>query len=436
MKLTSELASLRVRAALGRAPQDQLEATVVLESWGVSSDLALTVAGPDVDAGPMPSWRVDSDVRHTGNLQDALEIIGLLAGIVAATMWAGPIISRLGGSAIDAWRVSLPVTLLLQWTLRRYYRSFSERGQRERLSGLRNAAWGLGIAPMIAVTVPVLLVFSPVAGAATSLVVLWTGGLLLTRRGWAPAYVALLLGGALAVTHRVSVVPVIGGESEAMLAMVVVAVATSRPARHLPGHWLEALKSGCVGAALGCMMVSVGFPRGAASVRLLGLAMAPGLLGSVVWFYLVAEFWHLLRPGVDVTRGSDSLTRTHRMSRLINLAGLTGYVVATVALSLAALAVASALGISSSDPSIIFLDLGTIGLASVLFAWLDVLGRAGTALVVEACALGAGLLVHSLGARGLAPYGALFAAALAAVLAEVVVYRLHGEPEWMAARIL
>ena len=46
VKLTAELAGLRVRAALGRAPQDRLEATVVLESWGVSSDLALEVALP------------------------------------------------------------------------------------------------------------------------------------------------------------------------------------------------------------------------------------------------------------------------------------------------------------------------------------------------------------------------------------------------------
>jgi len=53
VKLTEDLAGLRVRVALGRPPQDQLEATVVLESWGVSSDLAFTVAGPDTQAAPM-----------------------------------------------------------------------------------------------------------------------------------------------------------------------------------------------------------------------------------------------------------------------------------------------------------------------------------------------------------------------------------------------
>jgi hypothetical protein len=436
VKLTEDLAGLRVRAALGRPPQDQLEATVVLESWGVSSDLAFTVAGPDTQAAPMPLWRPYREEQRVADMQNALEVVGLLAGIVAATVWAGPLVFKLGGSAINAWRFALPVTLFVQWALRRYYRSFSERLRTARLSGLRNVVWGLGVAPAIAVAIPVMLLLSPVTGAATSLVVLWTGGLLLTRRGWAAIYVAFLLGGALAVGHQLSVVAVIGGESEAILAMVAVAVATSRPSRHLPGRLREALESGCVGAGLGGLIVSVGFPDGAASVRLLGIAMAPTLLASVVWFYLLAQFWHLFRPTVEVTKASDSLIRTHHLSRLINLAGLTGYVVTAVALSFAALAVACTLGISSRDPSIIFLDLGTIGLAGVLFAWLEVLGRAGTAFLVEACTLGVVLLIHELGIPGLARYGELVTAALAVVLAETVVYRLHRQPEWMAARLL
>ncbi len=435
MKLTDELASLRVRAALGRAPQDRFEATVVLESWGVSSDLALAVALADRDPDPMSAWHLDPEMAHASDLQDALELAGLLAGIMAATICAGSVISRLGGSAVDAWRVALPVTLLMQWTLRRYHRSLSARGRRERLSGFRNAGWAT-VAPTAALAMPALLVLCPVVGATLSLVVLWTGGLLLTRRGWAPLYVGLVIAGALAVSLRLPVVPVICVESETMLALVVIAVISSYPSRLLPGSWLEALRSGCVGALLGCMIVSVALPGSAASVELLGLALAPSLLGSVVWFFFVAGFWHLLRPGVGLTSDSDSLMATHRISKLINLAGLAGYGVTTVVVSLVALTVAAALGIASRDPSMIFFDLGTIGLAGVLFAWLDVLGHAGAALAVESVALGAGLLCHLLIRGGFASYGQLLIAAIAVVLTEAIAYRFHGEPEWLIARML
>jgi len=435
VKISEDLAALRVRAALGRAPQDRLEATVVLESWGVSSDLAIAVAGPDRDAGPISGWQLAPEMDHASKGQEALEVIGLLAGIMAATICAGPIISRLGRSADDAWRVALPITLFVQWTLRRYHRSLSAPARRERLGGFRHPAWGAAVLAVACLT-PTLLVVYPVAGASLSLVVLWTGGLLVTRRGWAPLYVALLVAGALAVSLRLRVAPVIGTESEAMLALVVVAVLSSCPSHQLPGSWLGALRSGCVGALLGCMIVTVALPGNAASVKLLGLAMAPSLLGSVVWFYFVAAFWGLLRPGLDISRDSDSLLATHRLSRLINLAGLTGYCVATVLMSFAALGIAAGLGISSPDPTTIFLGLGTIGLAGVLFAWLDVLGRPGVALCVECCALGGGLLIHTMSRGVLASHGELLSAALAVVLAEVVVFKLHGQPEWLAARMV
>jgi len=151
----------------------------------------------------------------------------------------------------------------------------------------------------------------------------------------------------------------------------------------------------------------------------------------------VAAFWRLLQPGIGLSQGSDSLMATHRRSRLINLSGLAGYGVTTVIISFAALMIASALGISSGDSAVIFLDLGTLGLAGVLFAWLDVLGRSGAALAVECSALTVCLLVHVLaGSGGLGSYGDLFGAVVAVILAEAVTYRLHGEPEWLSARML
>ena len=375
MKLTAELAALRVRAALGRAPQDRLEATVVLESWGVSSDLALAVARPAREASPVSSWRPDREMGRTTEQQETLEVVGLLAGIMAATICAGPMISRLGPSADQAWRIALPVTLAAQWTLRRYDRALSASGHRERLSGFRSGGWA-AVTVVVALLELILLRRSPVAGAALSLVVLWTGGLLLSRRGWAFAYVGLLVMGALGVNLRLPLVPVVAAESETMIALVVVGVLTSYRSQQMPGSWLNALRSGCVGALLGCMIVSVALPGSAGGVRLLGLAMAPSLLGSVVWFYFMAAFWNLLYPGVGLSRDSGSLVATHRMSRLINLVAVAGYCLIALVVSFAALAIAHGLGIVSRDPSLILLDLGTIGLAGVLFAWLDVLGRA------------------------------------------------------------
>ena len=354
---------------------------------------------------------------------------------MAATICAGPLIARLGASAVNAWRVALPLTLMLQWTLRRYHRSFSQTEAHERLGGLRNLRWG-STAVALAIVVPLLLVSCPLAGATVSLVVLWTGGLLLARRGWAPVYVVLLLGGALAVWLRLPIVAVVGDQSETMLGLVAVAVTSSSPSRHQPGSWLEALKSGCVGALLGCMIISVALPKGTASLKLLGLAMAPALLASVVWFYFAGAFWHLLGPGIALGSNSESLCLAHRMSKLTNLAALVGYTLTASVMSFVALGTAILLGVSSRDTGIIFLDLGTIGLAGVLFAWLDVLGRAGTVLAVECCVLGAGLLFDTFVHNGIGLYGTFFLGALAAASAEIVTYRLHREPEWLAARLL
>jgi len=221
-----------------------------------------------------------------------------------------------------------------------------------------------------------------------------------------------------------------------MLGLVAVAITSSSPSRHLPGAWSDALKSGCVGALFGCMIVSVALPKGTTSVKLLGLAMAPALLASVVWFYFAGAFWHLVRPGIALGSNSTSLSVMHRMSRRINLAALVGYTLTASVMSFVALGVAILLGVSSRDPGLIFLDLGTIGLAGVLFAWLDVLGRSGTVLAVEGCVLGAGLLFDTFVRNGLGPYGTFFLGALAAATAQIVTYRLHREPEWLAARLL
>lgn len=434
MRLSSELANRRVDAALGRAPQDDLEAAVVLESWGVSPELALEVAGAAPGAGaPLAG---PPTVAEVGNrAQDALETAGLLAGVLAATVWAGPVVAALGPAALDAWRVALPLTLTLQWALRRYYPSVSGHERLERLGSLRTPPWALG-AVLLAVAVPVLLALCPLAGAAISLSVLWTCGLLLTRRGWAPVYLALLLFCFLSAHLRLPLFPMIGDETETALALAAVAVVSSRPAVHLHGAGADAARSACIGGLLGLMIVGVGLSGSETSLRLVGLALCPSLIASALWFLVVGTFWQVLRPGAELGASSGSLAEIHRASRIINLVGVSGYLTATIVFSVPAVLIAHVTGIATPDCVAVVAELGLVGLAGALLAWLEAVGRAPVAMAVLALAIAAGLFLHAAGVPDVGAYGAIAAAAVTVIACEGVAYRLHAEPEWMAARLL
>jgi hypothetical protein len=437
MKLTTELAAVRARAALGRPPLDKLEAAVVLESWGLPQGRALPVSGAS-EAAPPPTaldrWSAMS-IEEDGD--SYLEILGLIAGLLAATLWAAPLVANLGGAAFSAWRWALPATFFLQWLIRRRYFTRFEKGRRDRLSGLRGEEVAPAIAVIVAVFLAVAILGVPGLGAALALMVIWTGGLLLVRRGWAPIYVGLLLAGTAAFVARTPAAMDVLAEGEAVLAAVVVAVMTSHQPRRWPRPWREALPSGLVGLSLGVIIVAFWFPVSAGGLRLLAVAMLPPLLGSLAWFWVLTHFWREIWIDFATTEvHGQNRGRLGRTAFRVNASALLSYILVVAPLAVAGIEAVRFFGIAAGNPVLIFLDLGLVGLASALFAWLEALQQGTLVLGVAICSLLAGLLTFHLVANGLTLYPEFVVAASASVLAAGALWLLHSEPDRLAAQML
>jgi hypothetical protein len=437
MKLTMELAALRARAALGRPPLDKFEASVVLESWGLSQSMALPVAGAGQAAPPPTALDRWSAMATEEEGESYLDILGLIAGLLAATLWAAPLVANLGGAAFSAWRWALPATYFLQWLVRRRYFSRFEKRRRDRLSGLRSERTAPAIAVIVAISLAVAVIRTPWLGAALTLMVIWTGGLFLVRRGWAPLYVGLLLAGTVAFAAHIPVPVDVLVEGEAVLAAVVVAVATSHQSQRWPRPWREAVPSGLVGLSLGILIVAFWFPVSADGLRLLAVAMLPPLLGSLAWFWVLTHFWRESWIDFATTEvHSPNRSRLSRTARWLNAGALLGYLLVTAPLAMAGIEAVRIFGIARGNPTLVFLDLGLIGLASAMLAWLEALRQAALALGVAIGSLIAGLVTLHVVANVATVYPEFVMAISASLLAAGALWLLHSEPDRLVAQML
>jgi hypothetical protein len=437
MRLTKELAALRVRAVLGRPPQDKLEASVVLESWGLPQGKALPLANAAA-AAPAPTaldrWSAMA-IEEDGN--SYVDTLGLIAGLLAATLWAAPLVAHMGGAAFSAWRWALPATFFLQWLVRRRYFYRFQRHRRDRLSGLRSQRAAPAIAALIAVFMVAAVNGPPQLGVAVALLVIWTGGLFLVRRGWAPFYITILLVGTLAFGARIPVRFDVLAECEAVLGAVVIAVVSSHQAARLPRSWRESLPSGLVGLSLGIIIVAFWFPVSADGLRLLAVAMLPPLLGSLAWFWVLNGYWKEIWIDFATTE-VRSRTRSHmrRTARRLNVGALLAYLLVAAPLAAAGIEAVKILGLARGNPDLVFLDLGLIGLAGAMFAWLDALKKSTLALGVALCSLIAGAITFHFVTDVVAVYPEFVVAASAIVFAATALYVLHREPDRLAAQML
>ena len=111
-----------VEAGLDRAPQDMLEAAVVLESWlGVPAQRAVALGGAMM-ADTEHERRASAGRPHAVKERPrraVYEALALVAAVAAIAGWAAPLGRALGPTQVErAIVVALPLTLALQWLLR------------------------------------------------------------------------------------------------------------------------------------------------------------------------------------------------------------------------------------------------------------------------------------------------------------------------------
>ncbi|WP_432572589.1 hypothetical protein [Kineococcus sp. SYSU DK005] len=459
MRITEGQAAARVRAALGREPQDALESAVVLEAWGGlvprvamplarSGTAAVRAAGPTGSAGiagpagsaqepgepgdPAPAEEPAVRRQREVTPSDPRELLGLVAALLATTAWVGPLSAEFGTATTElAWKLALPVSFALQWLVRR--RWLTDADGLGRLRAERGPVLAVGAASLL---VPLGVLLAPAHALAAALVVTWVGSLVAVVRGWGVPY-ALALVLASAAVH--AGLPVRWDVLAVVLltqGTVAAALLTTAPSVRPPTPWRRSLPAAAVGAGTALLVVldpSVGW---ASSASFPVVALVPSLLGSIWANRHLDRVWTVLLDVLASTR-----LREHARSRA---AGVFGAIVAgafarlllvTAAASLVLGALLHRGGAPTSGVAGLLLGLGCFGVVGFLAGLLESYSRLVAAGAVVLAAL-AGEVLAASGAAG-AQVPPLAVAALAATAAAVPpLVRLVRQPARTLATML
>ncbi len=367
---------------LQRPTQDRLEAAVVLEAWG---GIAPGEAFGLTSAVRRPQNNVFAPrVVRSDPLDPSLALgdLGFVAGVLGMGFYLSTLTNDLGARTVDmAWRLALPLSLAIQWAIRRRYLSGSDG-----LGRLRNDPRVLGvIAAAMALCVP----FRPGGWLAACLVGIWVGGFVITRLGWGLVFGGALLAGAGVLRAGASprlVLPVL-----TVLALTTAAagVRRHRPSDRLPGGRERAIVAGLIGAGIGGVLVLEPRFLWDGRAALVAITVVPALLGSVWGGWHMGKLWRVL-PNALVKQpfswsgGGSSITVVRAL-----LVGALGRVVVGASLGSIPILAWAASGAGPVDDVwallIAHLCLGVAGLAVSL---LEAFDRWGTALL----AVGVGCL--------------------------------------------
>lgn len=437
MRITADQAAARVRAGLGRPPQDALEATVVLEAFGgLGSRTALALAPGAVDGAAAPAEGVASR-SAPGDVSTAStrEVLGLVATLLATTAWVAPLAAALGGGPTDrAWKIALPVSFFLQWLLRRRHLD-GPHG----LGRVRADRPVLAVLALACLAVPALLLLDPVVALPAALVVTWVGGLLVVIRGWGLPYAASLLLATWALHLGVPVVVDIALVVALTGVALAAALLTSRPDRARPTPWPRSLATACIGGGTGLLIISDPAVEWSSGEPFPVVALVPSLLAGLWAGRHLNRIWTVLLDALASTRLTGRLDGpTWRVFAGIVLGALARLVAATAVLSLAAAALLADTPARQSELLYLLGGLGAFGLVNFLAVLLESFARVRSAALVVGAALAAAATVV-LAPAGLLPaqLAPLPAAALAAGLAAVVpVVRLVRRPSRTLATLL
>lgn len=418
--MTDPNARRLVEARLGRAPQDALEAAVVLEAWaGMPAQRALDTAraimprafAPPAAGGTRPA----APTRPPGML---LEGAALLVTVCAIALWAEPLAAELGAGLVGrALTLALPLTLGLQWALRARH-----LGRPSGLEGLGDRRGALAVAAVLVVATSTAAL-GPAGMLAGLLVVTWTSGSLLLRRGWVAAYAAIIacatppmLAGAPARAVVATVAALTAGG--ALLALRPAAGRTDEadapgPRAVVPGRWSRTVGAALTGVGVGVLLVgdpAVSWAGGSAAALALLPSAAGGLwAGHALW--RLADAFPKALSGVPACDGPRPSVR----GPLATLADATCRLAALTAGGSAVL-----LAVAPGTVAVgVLAGFGMIALAGLLVALLESLGRPVWATVGVAAGVAAELLVPApFAGAGLVAGGA--AAVLVMVPAAVV----------------
>jgi len=413
-----------IEARLGRAPQDMLEAAVVLEAWaGVRPERALgtaeqLMAGVPEERAPSVG-RLPRQPAQQHVLRDGL---AFLVTVIAIACWASPLTNDLGVSDVRrALTIALPLTLALQWGLRG--RFLDHPGGLVELARHRGA---LLLGPGATVLVGALLLGRP-GTLAGLLTVTWVGGTILLRRDWPLTYVLIILLATAAMAAGLPALEVVRAAGVSTTLAVVLALRPSgrelRPLSPSNGRTRRALRSGLIGVGIGLMLVldrSVSWTSGAVPA----LALLPS---AVAGLWGVAHLRHLelsiLRGLAGVPVGGKAVHgHAGPALRVLGIA-IVRLIVLTAALSAALLLLTPWLGASARGTGVLA-GFGLLALASLLLGLLDSLGGGTWVLVAVATATGAEAAIALAPTAPFPGVGLLVGGALAAILVVPAVVRL------------
>jgi hypothetical protein len=420
-------ARLLVEARLGRAPQDMLEAAVVLEAWaGVAAQTALvaaSVAMPVEPASPQPS--AGRLPRHREGDRVLADGAAFLVCVVAIACWAAPLTSGMGVTAVErGLALALPLTLALQRLL----------GSRflDRPQGIAQLAphRGLLLAGAAAVLLIPMLALGAGGTLAGLLTISWTGGTILIRRGWPAVYVAIVGLATAAMVAGAQALDVVAVAAAATMIAVGLALAPSRtgpPTRQSLGRGEPVAVAAAIGVGLGVVLVldrSVSWTSGA----LPALALVPSTVAALLaGHHLRRLAWTIPRALLGVAATGAEAGRPGRAPTGVLLGALIRLLVLSAVLSAGLLWLSPWLGASARAAGVL-VGFALVALASMVVGLLESLGRGRWALVAVACGASAEALVAIGEVRPFAGVGLVVGGGVIAVLALPVVAALLRRP--------
>lgn len=391
-----------------------LEAAVVLEAWaGMPAAAALPLGETIVAVGPAePAASTARPAPPPAPRGLAIEAVAFVLAVVAIAWWAGPLSAALGTRVVGrALTWALPAALALQWGLASRY-----LGRPRGLVHLARLGLKLPVlAWLVLVAVPAAALGR--AGAlAGALTLTWSGGAILVRRGWSPAYVAIVLLAGAAMLARLRAPEVVA--AAAALTTIAVALAVRGRAGEAagpPGRWGRALVAAAIGAGVGVLLVAdAGIESDLGAIPALGLLPA-----SLASLWGGRHLWRFQQV-IPATLAGVPLAAAGRRGLgaapvRILLSAVGRMVALTVVLS-ALLAIATHVLQLDLDDGSVLVAFGLLALATLFLGLLESIGRGAWALLALIAGIAAEAAVLALPAT-IAGAGLIAGAAVALAVA-------------------
>lgn len=417
MRITPGQAAARVAAGLGRPPRDSLEAAVVLEAWGglvPRSSLPLARGAMDRSAdssGGVTGRRAKGEITSVSTR----EILGLVATLLATTAWVAPLANALGSdTTARAWKIALPISIALQWFMRRRHLTGPDG-----LALIRRDTAVVAAMVLTGVIVPIALLFSPAMVLPAALVVTWVGGLLVVVRGWGIAYAAAIAAATSALQLGAPVLWDILLVVVMTNVAVYVAIVTSPASTGRPTPWRRSLAAAMIGGLLALLIVMDPSVEWASTKPFPVLVLVPSLLGSLWAGRHLNRIWTVLTGALAATSLAERpIRRNWRVFTSIIMGAFARLLLGTFLVS--ALAFWLLRDSASSEIGLIRLLLGlaAFGVVGFLAALLESFSRlvGASAVVIISLVAAVGALEGPTSFRG----SSLLIAAVAAIVTGII----------------